>query len=67
MRIDNRIVMVAAMIGQAYGIVVGLERRLERVPGLDAVLVDLNRSIVDLGNGDYLDVVTVAVVLAFSV
>lgn len=59
--------MIATVIGQANGLVVGLKHRLKRVLRLGAVLVHLDGPIVDLGHGDYLDVIAEACVLAFAV
>lgn len=66
-RIDNRVVMVPAVIWETNGLVVGLEHRLKRILRLCTVLVDLNGSIVDFGHGNNLDVITEASVLPFAV
>lgn len=58
--------MITVVIGQADGLIVGLERRLERVPRLGAVLVHFNGPIVDLGYGDDLNVIAEAPVLPFT-
>lgn len=59
--------MIASVVGQAYGLVVGLIDRLKRVLRLGAVFVDFDGSIVDLGHGDYFDMIAKARVLSLSV
>ena len=65
-RIDHRVVVIARVVGEAERLVVGCERRLERILGLVAVLVDLDGPIVDLGDGDYFNVIAEAGVLPLS-
>lgn len=58
--------MIATVIGEPNGLIIGVKDRLKRVFGLSAVLVDLDRPIIDLGHGDDLDVVAEARVLSFA-
>ena len=55
------------MIGQSYGLIVGLKHRLKRILRLGAVLVDLNGPIVNLSHGNYLNMIAETRVLPFTV
>ena len=65
-RVDYRVVVVASVVREANGLVVGLEHTLERVLGLHTVLVDLDGPIVDLGDGDDFNVIAETGVLALA-
>lgn len=64
--VDHRVVVIASVIGESYGLVVGLKDALERVLGLGAVFVHFDGSIVDLGHGNYFDVIAVAILLTLA-
>lgn len=59
--------MVATVVRQPDGLIVGLKHRLKRVFRLRAVFVDLNRPVVDLGHGNDLNMIPEASVLSFPV
>lgn len=59
--------MIATVVGQPYGFVVGLIDRLKRVLRLGTVFVHFDGPIVDLGHGDYFDMIAKTRVLSLSV